>query len=157
VVDALAAWRAVCQFGVWCPVGTTTGEKFLPAVGADIWTTELQDYVLSWVESAFGLVLIPRSVPVHSCHRFSISDLGDAGTKSRYTAFMDLSEIVWVIIFVAGFCWEMVGVFTEKQTRVEPLTTIVRDRLMRKHPAVKLVVFLFIAWQFGHFFLGVGP
>ena len=31
------------------------------------------------------------------------------------------SELVWIAIFLVGFVWEMVGVFTEKRTKIEPL------------------------------------
>lgn len=63
------------------------------------------------------------------------------------------SEIVWLCIGLAALIWELVGVFGEKRYRIEPLTRIVRDRLMRRYTVVKLAVLLFWAWLGLHWFL----
>lgn len=64
-----------------------------------------------------------------------------------------LSELVWCAIFLVGLVWELVGVFTERQTRIEPLTHILRDRLMTRYRLIWYGVFLFWAWLGIHFFL----
>lgn len=68
-----------------------------------------------------------------------------------------VSEYVWLAIWIVGFIWEMVGVFTYKRTGIEPLTTIVRDRLMKRHRSIWVAVLAFWVWLGGHFFLGWGP
>ncbi len=64
-----------------------------------------------------------------------------------------ISEIVWAVIFSAALTWELVGVFYEKRYRIEPLTRIVRDRLMRKHITFKLAFLFFWTWLGAHFLL----
>lgn len=63
------------------------------------------------------------------------------------------SEIVWLVIGLAALTWELVGVFFEKKHGIEPLTRIMRDRLMRRHAVVKLGFLLFWAWLGLHWLL----
>lgn len=65
-----------------------------------------------------------------------------------------LSEIVWLVIGLAALTWELIGVKKEKDWKIEPLTRIVRDRLMKKHPVVKIIVMAFLVWLPLHFFVG---
>ena len=67
-----------------------------------------------------------------------------------------LSELVWLIIGLIALVWELVGVFFENRTRVEPLTEIVRDRYMRRFPSVKIAVLFFWLWLGVHFFIQGG-
>lgn len=64
-----------------------------------------------------------------------------------------ISEIVWIVIFAVGFLWEMFGLFTEKRTGIEPLTHIVRDRLMRRERWMWYAVLAFWVWLGVHFFI----
>lgn len=57
-----------------------------------------------------------------------------------------LSEIVWAVILLVALGWELAGVFLEKRYRIEPLTRIVRDRIMRKSVIARLAFLLFWAW-----------
>ncbi len=41
--------------------------------------------------------------------------------------------------------------FTEKKTGALPLTRVVRDRLMRKSPAIKVGMLAFLSWLLVHF------
>ena len=67
-----------------------------------------------------------------------------------------LSELVWVAIFIVGLVWELIGVFTEKRSGIEPLTHIVRDRLMRRSKLWYVGVLVFWVWLGIHFFLEGG-
>lgn len=66
-----------------------------------------------------------------------------------------LSEIVWSVWAAVGVAWEMVGVFGEKKWRQEPLTRIVRDRLMRSKLGIifRLIFIAFMGWLFLHWML----
>jgi len=65
-----------------------------------------------------------------------------------------LSEIVWLCIGLAALTWELIGVKKEKDWGIEPLTRIVRDRLMKRFWPVKLIVLTFLGWLMLHFFVG---
>ncbi len=66
-----------------------------------------------------------------------------------------LSEIVWGVWFSIGIAWEMVGVFKEKEWKQEPLTRIVRDRLMRSELGIvfRLIFIAFMGWLLLHWLL----
>lgn len=64
-----------------------------------------------------------------------------------------LSEIVWGVWILFGLAWELFCVFSEKKTGHEPLTRIVRDRLMRKSTVAKLGVTFFLFWWLLHWTL----
>lgn len=68
-----------------------------------------------------------------------------------------ISEFVWIAIFLVGFVWEMIGVFTERRTGIEPLTHIVRDRLMRRERWMWYAVLAFWTWLGIHFFIQGAP
>ena len=61
------------------------------------------------------------------------------------------SEIVWLGIGLVALTWELIGVFGEKKHGIEPLTRIVRDRLMKRFWPIKVVVILFLVWLLLHF------
>jgi hypothetical protein len=60
------------------------------------------------------------------------------------------SEFVWALWFAIGIGWELYCVFREKKTGDEPLTRIVRDRMMRSSSPVGIITRLtfiaFIGW-----------
>lgn len=62
----------------------------------------------------------------------------------------NLSEIIWALWFAVGIGWELYTVLREKKTGDEPLTRIVRDRLMRSKSPVgiftRLAFIAFIGW-----------
>lgn len=69
---------------------------------------------------------------------------------------MDLFTVIWLILGLVALGVELYGAVAENDAAgVEPLTRILRDRLMRQHPLVKLLVFMAWAWLGGHFFLGL--
>lgn len=64
-----------------------------------------------------------------------------------------VSESVWAGLLVGCVAWELVGVFSERSWRQEPLTRIYRDRLMRLERWGYLfrVAFLFLfSWWMVH-------
>ena len=66
---------------------------------------------------------------------------------------MDLFEGIWLVIGVVALVVELVGLFWENQRRgIEPLTRIIRDRLMRQ-PVVYLGILVFWLWLGFHFFV----
>lgn len=67
-----------------------------------------------------------------------------------------LSEAVWLLIGLVALTWELIGVKKEKDWGIEPLTRIVRDRLMKRFWPAKLLVMGFLCWLCLHFFVG-GP
>jgi hypothetical protein len=71
---------------------------------------------------------------------------------------LDLFEWIWLAIFLVGLTAELVGLAFENYRRgVEPLTRIVRDRLMRRHRWFGFLIFCFWAWLGFHFFVGGSP
>jgi hypothetical protein len=64
------------------------------------------------------------------------------------------SEIVWAIWFIVGIAWELWCVKQERKTGDEPLTRIVRDRLMKSKSPVGIITRLsficFIGWLVLH-------
>lgn len=66
-----------------------------------------------------------------------------------------VSEIVWLVILLAALAWELVGVFRERQWRIEPLTRIVRDRLFVSRAGIvfRLVFISFWVWLGLHWLL----
>lgn len=56
------------------------------------------------------------------------------------------SELVWLTIGLVALTWELVGVFRERQWRIEPLTRIVRDRLMRGRYGMVVRLVFIAAW-----------
>jgi hypothetical protein len=57
----------------------------------------------------------------------------------------------WLTWAVIGLSYELYAVFTEKKTGALPLTRVVRDRLMRKYPLIKIGMLTFLAWLLIHF------
>lgn len=64
-----------------------------------------------------------------------------------------VSYLVWGVSAALLLGFELVAVFTERRTGLLPLTRVVRDRLMKRSGAVRLLVFLSLAWLPYHFFL----
>jgi len=57
----------------------------------------------------------------------------------------------WATWAAVGLAYELYAVFTEKKTGALPLTRVVRDRLMRKSPAIKVGMLAFLSWLLVHF------
>lgn len=67
-----------------------------------------------------------------------------------------VSWAFWGLWMLFGLVFELYAVYAEKKNGTEPLTRVVRDRLMRKSVIARLGVLLFLAWLCLHFFVG-GP
>lgn len=61
-----------------------------------------------------------------------------------------ISEIVWAALIVAALLWELVGVFTEDSTGIEPLTRLVRDRLFESSELFVVGFIAFWGWLAWH-------
>lgn len=57
----------------------------------------------------------------------------------------------WLCWMAVGLVYELYAVYSEKRNGSLPLTRVVRDRLMRKSPAIKVGVMAFLAWLLLHF------
>lgn len=64
-----------------------------------------------------------------------------------------LSWIFWSAWIVLGAAFELFAVLSEKRLGTEPLTRVVRDRLMRRSTLVKLGVTFFLFWWLIHWTL----
>lgn len=62
-----------------------------------------------------------------------------------------VSYVVWAVLGAGALGFELYAVKHERKNGALPLTRVVRDRLMRKSPAVKVGVLAFLAWIFLHF------
>jgi hypothetical protein len=71
---------------------------------------------------------------------------------------LDLFEIIWLAIFSVGFVVELVGLFFENRQRgIEPLTRIVRDRIIRHRRFYGVLIFAAWVWLGFHLFsYGIG-
>jgi hypothetical protein len=67
-----------------------------------------------------------------------------------------LSWIFWAAWAIVGVVFELYAVLTEKRSGAEPLTRVLRDRLMRRFLLARLAVLLFLSWLGLHFLVG-GP
>ena len=70
------------------------------------------------------------------------------------------SWVFWGAWIVAGLAWELWCVFRERRDGDEPLTRIVRDRVMRsRYPWIawpaRVVVFGFLLWLIPHWLVGI--
>lgn len=68
-------------------------------------------------------------------------------------------ELLWLVWFLFGLTLEMLGVFFRKQTGIEPLTAIVRDRLFAsRYGEAFIAVFIgFFGWLVWHWTVKRGP
>lgn len=64
------------------------------------------------------------------------------------------SWVFWAAWATVGLAFELYAVYAEKKNGTEPLTRVVRDRLMRKSVVARLAVLLGLAWLSLHFLVG---
>lgn len=71
---------------------------------------------------------------------------------------LDLFEMIWLAIFAVALVVELVGLFFENRDRgIEPLTRIIRDRIVRRRRFYGVLIFLAWVWLGFHIFShGIG-
>jgi hypothetical protein len=62
-----------------------------------------------------------------------------------------VSWVFWAVWGIVGLGYELYAVRNERKNGALPLTRVVRDRLMKRSPVVKVGVLAFLAWLGLHF------